>query len=815
MLKKFYAYWKEISIIAVSFIILRLFFFSFHPQSIINPWVSSSDIQNKSKSIASYLNYNTEPFTLIGQIKPNLGLIDEYQKKYGIEAGNKLIQQNELHHIWDVSWIRGGSMVFSSRERQMENMREFIGRLNLNFDLNGNLIGLNHGFSDTSRISLIPKEEAESIVKKFSAEYMKYINIGSLRLSEKTELEKEGNFIVLNQDRVNDNSLKKTRIDYSFIANYYDDLSKSEKRVSISVTGNKISMVKLLDYRINNIPLEKSKTIHDIINAVLITCVIVLIIVLLFKRFRAFEIGLKQGIKVAIIYSILIDAEILISINGTFTIDYLVALVVAPLFAGAGILILWTIAESLGREKWRGKFISMDLFLKGYFTDSRIGNAILKGVALGFFTNALLFVLYFAVSRIFPISITSSSGDYLTIPTGGLKLLLGSIGSTSYLFLVFMIFTVSYLKGKMKDIYLIVLCGVIYGLIDTGLINTDYIDIIIQSIIGIVFIWFFVKYDILASLIGVASGYFIFRAMPLLFIGSPIYVQSFYVIIFLIVLFLLWSLYSISTKDNELDFDSLAPAYVARITERERLKREFEIAEDVQTSLLPNKDPELSELAIAARCLPASEVGGDYYDYIEFDKNNLGIVIGDVSGKGIQASFYMTLVKGFVKAVAKQTNSPSEILNKLNVLFCENVERGNFITMVFAKINFKEKRLIFSRAGHNPVIIKYAKDSKTVLYQPKGFALGMESGAQFPRFIEEENIQLHTGDLVFLYTDGFTEAMNKNKEEFGEQRLREIIEEIQVNDPKEIIEKIFKQVKSFIGKAPQHDDMTIVVVRMN
>lgn len=815
MLKKLFSHWKEILIIVLSFVVIKILFSSFHPQSNLYSKVSASEIYERAEKVASYLKYNTEPFQLLGQIKSNVGLIAEYQKKYGIEEGNKLVLQNEIPHLWEVSWMRGGNnLIFSSRERQMDNLREFVGRLNLSFDLKGNLIRLHHGVADTSRISIIPKEEAELIVKKFSGEFLNYIKIETLKLVEKTEIEKDGEFIL--QDRnIDEGRGPKTRIDYTFVANYPDEITKTDKRISISVTGNKISLVKLLDFKITPVQLDEDDTIHNIINAVIIVCAIVLIIILLFKRFRAFEIGLKQGIKVAVIYAIIIDVEILASITGKFTFNYVIALIVAPLFAGLGILILWTIAESIGREKWRNKFISVDLFLKGYFANSRIGKSILKGLALGFFANALLFLLYFIMAGFLHSAVITSSNDYLTTSTGALKLFFGSISSSGYLFLTFILFSVSYFKGKIKDIYLIVLCGIIFGFINTGLINNQYADIIIQSVIGIVFVWFFVKNDILASFIGLSSAHFIFWAMPMLFIDSPLYSQSFISIIVMFVVLILWSIYSISSEDKELDFDSLTPAYVARITERERLKREFEIAEDVQTSLLPSKNPELAELQISARCLPASEVGGDYYDYINFDQNNLGIVIGDVSGKGIQASFYMTLVKGFVKAVAKQTSSPSEILNKLNLLFCENVERGNFITMVFAKINLKEKRFVFARAGHNPVIIKYASDGKTVLYQPKGFALGMENGAQFPRYIEEENIQMNSGDLIFFYTDGFTEAMNKNKEEFSEQRLRDAIEEIQSSDPKEIIDKLFVKVKSFIGKTPQHDDMTIVVVRVN
>jgi sigma-B regulation protein RsbU (phosphoserine phosphatase) len=698
----------------------------------------------------------------------------------------------------------------------MESLRDFIGRLNMTFDLQGNLIGLKHGFSDTSRIMPLSDVEAEKIVKDFSSKYLQNIDTNSFVLSNKRpDFEKDSKAIDFKMNKPPKRVPGEARIDFTFTAKYFDSFSKSDKRIEVSVTGDKISFIKLLDSNIERAHFDKRGDIHTLINIVIVISTIILIIILLFKRFRAFELGFKQGLKIAGFTSSAVLISMLFSFPGQLSANFIIALIFAPLFVGIGILIVWSIAESLGREKWKEKFISTDLLLKGYWGNSRIGIAIIKGFALGFALNAFILLLYYLFSKIFPISIVSTSNEYLTDSFGALDLFFSSVSSVAFLFFTYVLFTTSYFKGKIKDIYLVVFGGIIFGVIDSGYLVPDYYDVLVQSLVGMILIRFFLKNDLLSAFIGAASYYFIFKCQPMLFLNSPLYSQSFIIIIVLAVIFLLWCLYSFIARDKDLDFDSLTPAYVARITERERLKRELEIAQEVQISFLPDENPELKEMEVAARCLPASEVGGDYYDYIKFDDNNLGIVIGDVSGKGIQASFYMTLVKGFVKAVCKQTASPSEILNKLNYLFCENVERGNFITMIFAKIILSEKRLIFARAGHNPAIVKHINEGKTVFYQPNGFALGMEVGAQFPRFIEEENIQLNKGDLVIFYTDGITEAMNKNNEEFGTERLKEVIENITSENPSEIIDKILNGVKSFIGKAPQHDDMTLVVLKIN
>src|SRR5690606_4425591 len=144
------------------------------------------------------------------------------------------------------------------------------------------------------------------------------------------------------------------------------------------------------------------------------------------------------------------------------------------------------------------------------------------------------------------------------------------------------------------------------------------------------------------------------------------------------------------------------PAFAKNITERQRLQRELEIARDVQMSFLPKSTPDFSGLDIASQCIPAHEVGGDYYDFVKLDKNRLGIIIGDVSGKGTEAAFYMTLTKGFLKALSRSSDSPAAVLSNMNELFYENVERGTFISMIYGIFDIEKNALKLARAGHNP-----------------------------------------------------------------------------------------------------------------
>ena len=372
------------------------------------------------------------------------------QKKYGIEEGNKLVQKNEKAHFWEITWMRKSDFVFGGNNRRMEGLRDFIGKLNLLFDMNGNLIGLTHGFHDTSRVHTITNEEAEKIVKDFSQKYLKYVILASLQLMELPSMDRDKALLDFEKDKPEPGKPPRMRIDYTFNARYFDNISRSDKNISISVTGDKISVVKLLDYSTDIKQLEQNDDIHNFINILIIIATIILIIVLLFKRFRAFEVGVKQGLKIAIIVALFMVIEMLISLSGELSLTYVIAMVLGPLFSGIGVLIVWSVAESLGREKWKDKFISTDLILKGYFKNSKIGNSLIKGLALGFALNAILMIIYFLSSKIFPVLIIEFSNDILTNSAGGLYLFFRSVTATCFLFFTYVLFTTSYFKGKIK-----------------------------------------------------------------------------------------------------------------------------------------------------------------------------------------------------------------------------------------------------------------------------------------------------------------------------------------------------------------------------
>lgn len=273
----------------------------------------------------------------------------------------------------------------------------------------------------------------------------------------------------------------------------------------------------------------------------------------------------------------------------------------------------------------------------------------------------------------------------------------------------------------------------------------------------------------------------------------------------------------LTSKDTGEHLEDYEPEYLRQLRDKERLEREFEIARHIQTTMLCCRTPQHPFVDIASICDPAHEVGGDYYDFIRFgdDDRKFAVAIGDVSGKGVSAAFYMTLVKGILQTQSQITpESPRDTLIRLNDIFCTHAEKTKFISMLYAVFDLERRTIRMARAGHNPLLVRksHLNDIQTV--SPPGIAIGLSRGDLFARSIEETEVTFQSGDIFVFYTDGFSEAMNKRGEEFGEARMMELIHRMSHQKPNEMIAAIRREIDTFAGSAPQHDDMTMIVVKI-
>ncbi len=241
------------------------------------------------------------------------------------------------------------------------------------------------------------------------------------------------------------------------------------------------------------------------------------------------------------------------------------------------------------------------------------------------------------------------------------------------------------------------------------------------------------------------------------------------------------------------------------LMEKQRLVKDMEFARTVQESFLPQKPPAVGNFRFSAHYTPALDVGGDFYDFIQLGGDRTGVVIGDVSGKGVPAALFMAKLGSDMRTLAFTERSPSGALGRLNDLLVERSRRGMFATLLYAELDATDGSLVLANAGHLPPVVRKADGSLVKLGAAGGAPLGMLPGMQFG----QERAKLEPGDTLVLYTDGIVEAMNAKEELYGFARFEALLRKGPA-DPAALKDAIIGSVNRFTGLSPQHDDMTLV-----
>ena len=263
------------------------------------------------------------------------------------------------------------------------------------------------------------------------------------------------------------------------------------------------------------------------------------------------------------------------------------------------------------------------------------------------------------------------------------------------------------------------------------------------------------------------------------------------------------------------------------LRKKERLDRELEIGAEIQLRLLPRQCPKIADLALAARCQTASRVGGDYYDFIPASYDQIrskrdggsetgkwSVAIGDVMGKGVPAGLIMTMTRGMLRAEVLNGHSPARILQHLNRVMYADLENSNrFVTLFYSEYDPKTRILAYSNAAHNPPLLWQAANNKIRRLDTLGMLIGLDADTHY----QDAQVQLHPGDMLIYYTDGFTDAANQSGERFDEENLTQKFHWAcqHFTDPQLVLDYLFKEVQTFIGEDNRNaDDMTLIVMQV-
>lgn len=604
------------------------------------------------------------------------------------------------------------------------------------------------------------------------------------------------------------------------------DGQKIEPYVDITAGGGLVE----LDASFNNyhpVSFKWTQIIAPMISVTTYFLLFLFIALVFIRKIDAKLFDSRTAITVGVIGWFLATAQVLMSVLYPFpTLDqfasvlFYVKILGIPLFVGLMGAFLMFFAfgtgESIVRTVLPSKIETFSMAIRGYIHNRVMGHVFIRSVGFalllsGIFTVILYFFphiqLYtedsgsvFASDKVlFPFISILTQYAYFSLLTGFIVLL--GMASYAYHFIS---------KG-----WSILLTGTIFGaLLSVVPISTTVsASWILGAILGLLLSLIYLRFDFLTTVLSGMIFFLLFESGSGWMIEkSPDLINALFIFASIAAFFVIgyWGITSQKTGE---EIPKYVPRYVEELAQRERMERELEIARSVQSSFLPRRNPLLKGFEISAICHSALEVGGDYYDFVDLGDGRLGIAIADVSGKGIQAAFYMTLLKGFLQSLCYQIESPAKLLCQINKLFYQNAERGTFISMIYGILDSENHTFTFARAGHNPLVYKSSSRPKARIYKPSGLALGMIGDGFFGEHIDDAMINLVDGDVITLYTDGYTEAMNSSKELFGDDELVQAIEKYSEGTPEQIINQITGTVNRFVNGAHQHDDMTIVVLK--
>jgi serine phosphatase RsbU (regulator of sigma subunit) len=249
------------------------------------------------------------------------------------------------------------------------------------------------------------------------------------------------------------------------------------------------------------------------------------------------------------------------------------------------------------------------------------------------------------------------------------------------------------------------------------------------------------------------------------------------------------------------------------LIDKERMSRDLEIAREIQASILPRSYPCGSTFELAGAYRSALEVGGDYYDFIEFDNGNLGILVADVSGKSLPGMLVMLLTRDIVKRLARSFDDPARLLAAVNAEVLCNIKKGMFVTMFFGILDTVGGKFRFASAGHNPVVLLRAGRNEPDLIKTNGFPLGMVADEAYEKRIENGHVILAPDDWIVVYTDGINEAQDTDGREFGMEKFLDLVVANRGLASCDLVDRVLLGHSAFVGAAPQFDDITLIAVK--
>ncbi len=768
---------------------------------------SRSEISQKADDFFKSQQLDASKFKKTIIFRQNERVIRYLQTTLGIEDANKLIKEEpEQINYWFVQYYQD-----IERNIPREGFEVFL-------SMDGNILGFNHWVPDTTSGASIELEEAFERCQNFLVN-----KIGLDTTDYVLEKSSSKNF--------------RSRKDHYFIWEGRDPKFLDAKiKINMSVTGDRVS-----GYNRNiEIPQSELESYNEydtqrsflnVITYLISFLILIFISVAFLRKYHQGEIGVRHGFYFFLLIIVLgiLFTTLNIKLWSQYThigamrrshvmwFLFIIFIIFVDLFRALTVFTGWSAGESYAREFWPDKMSAIDGILKRKIFTLNTARSVINGYFASFIVVGYIVLFsYIGLTYINGWSTASFALSYIDRPFPFLTPIVGALLIAFSQEIVYRQFFISYFRQVTKSVPVSILLAALVLTLQEPMVSIEPISLNFFQILGLGLILgaLYVRYDLLTTIMSTAMSLLILNGISLYYLDHSIYRCYAVIITIFMCAPLIIAIVGFIRRQYFTYRGNELPPHIRRISERARMSKELEIARKVQLSLLPKKNPIIPGFEIHSLCIPAQEVGGDYYDFVRLEQNKIGIAIGDVSGKGIPAAIYMTLTKGILQSYAEENISPKKVLSKVNKLMYQSIERDSFVSMFYAILDAGSRTLTFSRAGHNPAIFYKENQQNYMLLQPEGIGLGLESGTVFDRTLAEETLELNVNDLLIFYTDGFTEAMNRRQEEYGEDRLLKIIRENHHLPASQVVALILIDIKHFTKGFPQHDDMTMVAIKV-
>lgn len=768
--------------------------------------LSRAAISERSQMLLDTLGIAVNTLEQTISLETDNQLLAYAQKTFGTSRANHLLATSIPAYYWRVRYRRPFSIrdIFKSskQSRQVEineNLQRYVfGEVALHFDLRGRVLHFSAGFDTTAAWSAGDSAAA---------------------MDQLSSLRRMSPF-------ADDEALQLPRIEKYNAAKFEDFRVVWAARVASagirSEIEGRVRDNRLIAWEVKYTPVQKpapaGRAVRSMLAPFSYIGVLLFMVIFFFRKLRADQMSLRAGLPTGIACAFATVLPFLLSTTES-VLERMVPVVFLAPGAVLGFMLVYGVSESVMRDRDADRLRSLEALQRGHFLFRPVGESLMRGVLFGGLAFGLATVMlhYLGPTARYTLEPDNSDARYYLSYAPALSLLGMAFVNVVFGEVTFRLFAISLLQRYFRSVWLVALLSAL--LAATAKKHLVWLEpmslmLAVNFLISLLLSIAYLRYDFLTALTGALSAQLFYLGMTLLYIPAVHSASQAGLLLAVPLLLLAGGTVVRRYALDKVDVRTLEPDYVQRLAERERMARELEIARQIQQSFLPRHIPVVDGLDIASLCIPAHEAGGDYYDFIVFSPTRLGVVLGDVSGKGISAAFYMTLTKGIVKSLVREGLAPRDVLVRANQLFYENAERGIFVSLVFGIFDLQERILTCARAGHNPVIIATSETRAPQMISPPGIALGLEPGEVFGRSIAEKTVTLSAGDLFVFYTDGFTEARNMGMDEFGESRLAKLVCDVSHESSAVIADRLRAHVKAFAGQAPQHDDMTLVVVKV-